>query len=81
MGEMEREVLLDCGKELFVCEEEGGRESNRLSPPLKPSKSNPVEPPGSPPVGVTGVGVEQEPSRRAAFSSSCFFRHAALGFK
>lgn len=45
--------------------------------PTRPSKSNPP----TSPVGVMGAGVEQEPIRMAAFSSSLFFRQAALGLR
>lgn len=64
---MERELL-----------EDGGTDSVRASPPVRPSKSN-VDGPASP-VGVRGLGVEQEPMR-SAFSSSLFLRQAAFGFK
>ena len=70
LGEMERELLEEGGTDPL----EGGRERDK-SPP-KPSKSKLASP-----VGVSGAGVEQEPKRIAAFSSSRFLRHAAFGFK
>ena len=82
MGEMEREVALEelPGKDPPSLPEVGGRESERVSLPVSPSKSNP-EGPASPPVGVAGAGVEHDPIRIAAFSSSLFFKQAALGFR
>jgi hypothetical protein len=69
---MERELLVEeegAGMELF---EDPG------TVPVRPSKSK--DGPASP-VGVLGLGVEQDPRRRAAFSSSLFFRQAALGLR
>ena len=83
MGEIEREWALEelPGKDPPPLPEEGGRASERASPaPVSPSKSNP-EGPASPPVGVAGAGVEHDPIRIAAFSSSLFFKQAALGFR
>ena len=77
---MERELALEefPGKDP---PEMGGRARARASlTPVNPSKSNP-EGPASPPVGVSGAGVEHDPIRMAAFSSSLFFRQAALGFR
>lgn len=93
VGEMDRELLLFTVEEpegipplLCGCcwEEVEGRERESpsplpLLPPVSPSKSNPEGP--ASPVGVTGAGVEHEPIRIAAFSSSRFFKHAALGFR
>ena len=73
---MERE-LLDEDEGMEPLEVTGGTDSVRASPPVRPSKSKVASP-----VGVRGLfGVEHEPRRRAAFSSSLFFRQAALGFR
>lgn len=74
---MERELLDEDVEGMEPLVVVGGTGSVRASPPERPSKSKVASP-----VGVRGLlGVEQEPMRRAAFSSSLFFRQAALGFR